>query len=302
MHYVTYMTDEWNAPKPKGSYTSVFSTTINLFTLLKTKLFNEQARYWFLINSFVIDRMGRKLRLSSKKHRTRRRAAPFQVSLPPLTTSPSNSSCLIVSLPVTYAEFSPPSLLTLKSRLACHNLLPPNWIDATNTSIDTQTSSGLTFCHIKLIANSSVTPVVDFTLKIADDFSWSLFFYQQQVEHTDTLETPRLLSSSAAVALVMKKISSCQICVGNPDEKFTPLATKRKGIFTDAKGKIALKILVNHNNLTWSFTNVQVWEQLLSMTNTPLTTQPFDTVLATYFYLTLWRSIAASSAVHSVCN
>ena len=76
-------------------------------------------------------------------------------------------------------------------------------------------------------------------LRIQDDFSWSVLFYQQQIEATSCQVLgafPLDLRSADKVGHVLHALEASTVCEGNPDEKFTLLSASRKDIFRDQTG------------------------------------------------------------------
>ena len=197
--------------------------------------------------------MGRKLRLCYKKNQERKKycVTTLPVSIPlrdvsvfpvsiPLSALQGNGtqndspSKLTVSLPREYFVAVPASTLSvLHTRLAVLQSLPTGWMDA---SVGTEE---VTLCQISNYS-AALTPVIRFTLKIAIDFTWTLFFFDQRIEtgRCPTLASKQpLLRSPANVADLTATIDGSCLCVGNPDDRFRPLLARRQGVFTDQHGK-----------------------------------------------------------------
>ena len=193
--------------------------------------------------------MPRKFRLSHKKNEERKKYSSGATSRSDVSTSVPLSGSqdkdaladspteLIVSFPLAHFTTAPVATLdALYKRLTVLRPFPSGWIDATVDS-----NEEITLCQFSRLT-SAVTPAVSFTLKIAKDLSWTLFFFSQRIkaDQCSTLvSTQLLLGSSVDVTNLVAAISGSCICVGNPDDKFRPLLTKRQGVFMDQHGKKA---------------------------------------------------------------
>ena len=198
--------------------------------------------------------MGRKLRLCYKKNQERKKysVTTLPVSIPlrdvsvltvsiPLSalqggedsTQNDSPSELTVSLPREHFVAVPASTLSiLHTRITELQSLPSGWMDATVGTKE------VTLCRISN-GSTALTPVIRFTLKIATDFTWTLFFSNRRIE-TDRCPTlsskEPLLRSPANVADLTAAIDGSCLCVGNPDDRFRPLLARR-GVFMDQHGK-----------------------------------------------------------------
>ena len=97
----------------------------------------------------------------------------------------------------------------------------------------------VTLCQISN-HSAALTLVISFTLKVAKDFTWTLFFSNQRIEADRCLtlaSTEQLLRSPADVTEITAAIDGSCLCVGNPDDKFRPLLGQRQGVFMDQDGK-----------------------------------------------------------------
>jgi len=203
--------------------------------------------------------MGRKFRLCHKKNQERNKyneVATLPVSIPlsdifvlpisiPLSAlkgyrkdeDQDNINVhteLTVSFPLECFVTVPVSNLSaLRTRLTVLKPLPSGWADAT---VD---SKEVTLCQISH-HSSAITPSISFTLKVASDLSWTLFFYNQRVEVDSCsvlASTQSVLRSPADLTNLMAVVSDSCLCVGNPDDRFRPLLTRRQGVFMDQHGK-----------------------------------------------------------------
>ena len=124
------------------------------------------------------------------------------------------------------------TLSVLHTRLTELQSLPSGWMDAT---VGTEE---VTLCWISN-HSTALTPVIRFTLKIATDFTWTLFFSNQRIKTNCCLTLASkepLLRSPANVADLTAAIDGSYLCVGNPDDRFRPLLA-RHGVFMDQHGK-----------------------------------------------------------------
>ena len=75
------------------------------------------------------------------------------------------------------------------------------------------------------------------------NFKWSLFIASHliSVDTSDICkEFPSCVNTVDAVLKILSCLDTCVICMGNPDDKFHELTTKRKGVFKTISGKIVL--------------------------------------------------------------
>ena len=88
---------------------------------------------------------------------------------------------------------------------------------------------------LALMEMTSKGPVVAVSICIHEDFSWQLYVQRKVIEPCSPA-LPRVLDSVSALEAIISYVSSCNICCGNSDEKFLPLANCRKGKFMDSSG------------------------------------------------------------------
>ena len=74
-----------------------------------------------------------------------------------------------------FTSVSVPTLNELQLRLTTLNLVQNGWTVATSNS------EAVTLCHL-CTHSSAATPFVDFTLKVTEDLTWSLYFFEQMIE------------------------------------------------------------------------------------------------------------------------
>jgi len=110
------------------------------------------------------------------------------------------------------------------------------WIDASNELGECR----LVFCRL-VQSNASEAEQISFTLRIQDDFSWSVLFYQQPIEVSSCQllgAFPENLQSADQVSQVVQVLEASTVCEGNPDEKFALVSSSRKDIFRDQTGML----------------------------------------------------------------
>lgn len=83
-------------------------------------------------------------------------------------------------------------------------------------------------------------PVMQFTMVINQDMSWSLFVFGVELSHHNIpgIELPSLLDSTSSISHLLQHLTSVSICQGNPDEKFHQLLPSRKGMFMNKESKL----------------------------------------------------------------
>lgn len=95
----------------------------------------------------------------------------------------------------------------------------------------------LNFCQL-----TSSSDQISLTIKIIDDFSWSLELYGRSIEsHTCSMlsAVPEHLVSAELVGQFTLQLDQYSICPGNCDEKFFTIATAKKGTFMSHTGEYA---------------------------------------------------------------
>ena len=140
---------------------------------------------------------------------------------------------LTVSFPLEYfVSIHVSNLSALRTWLTVLQPLPSDWADV---AVDNEE---VTLCCISH-HSSAVTPSISFTLKVAKDLSWTLFFYNQRIEADSSsalTSTRSVLRSPADLTGLMTIVSDSSLCVGNPDDRFRPLLSRRQGVFMDQHG------------------------------------------------------------------
>ena len=95
----------------------------------------------------------------------------------------------------------------------------------------------LNFCRL-----TSTSDQISLTIKMVDDFSWSLQVYGHPIEsHTCSIlsAVPQHLVSAELVGQFALQLEHCSVCPGNSDEKFFSLAAAKKGTFMSHTGEYA---------------------------------------------------------------
>ena len=193
--------------------------------------------------------MGRKLRFFVTKNQERKKALAARTLTLPVSI-PLSSGVIVhqssihpdvkkplefaVMLPiVAYTKAPCQDLAHLQSRLKTSNLLPPEWIDASNQQAPLVLCSircEPPLCHARIFC----------TLCVQKDFTWTLSVCGTPFEvKRCTLLTshPEKLSTVSDIVAVLEKISTARVCTGNPDKKYAVLVEVRNGSFFDPSGK-----------------------------------------------------------------
>lgn len=106
------------------------------------------------------------------------------------------------------------------------------WIDVSDVNIP----SRVTFCRVI----AAETDQISFSIRMADDFSWSLSLYGHTIPPDSCKllkELPHLLTTAKLVKTVIQALEQSTICKGNPDQRFLDFALHRDGKFNDHSGK-----------------------------------------------------------------
>ena len=95
----------------------------------------------------------------------------------------------------------------------------------------------------KLVSNAESTGKdVHYSLKVCNDFSWSLFVFGRQIVPATSpvlAQLPRLIPSAVDVKLLIEVLDSSKVCPGNNDPKFDELVKCRhNGKFMNVSGKL----------------------------------------------------------------
>ena len=88
-------------------------------------------------------------------------------------------------------------------------------------------------------------------LVILKDFTWNIYCKESKIlPDCDICSSiPKIISSLCSFKFALQMIDSCALCVGNSDKKFTPLVKQRKGMFTNASGKLEIEIPNNYDSV-----------------------------------------------------
>ena len=130
-----------------------------------------------------------------------------------------------VSLPISaYTAGEVSSIQCLQTRI-CALSLPSLWIDA----FDDSSAPHLSLC--KLVRCQSTAQVeVTYTLTIDESFEWCLSLFSHRLDPTSYASlshTPLSLRAVDQVFQLLATLDSMKICIGNPEQKFVDLATRR---------------------------------------------------------------------------
>ena len=180
--------------------------------------------------------MPQKFCLNARKNQWRnkyRTSLPLSIPLTNVVPQEQQPSELTISFPTSYFTYvSIPTLNELHSRLTTLNLIQNGWTLATSNS------EVVTLCDLHS-HSSAATPFVDFTMKVIQDLTWSLYFFDQMIERDacDVLAgIPNSLVSPANVVKVMDVVNNSDLCIGNPDVTFMPLLTCCNWVFMNRDG------------------------------------------------------------------
>ena len=91
------------------------------------------------------------------------------------------------------------------------------------------------FCKVKI--QDGVVETV-YSLQIKGDFTWDLHVRNEHLGASTPLALllPSV-SSASEVEELIRLVESCTICIDNPDDKYAPLVSSRKGMFLDSTGR-----------------------------------------------------------------
>lgn len=191
--------------------------------------------------------MPRKFKLCKKKNDERKKyqVTSLMISIPLSVVSTKDatqqypiSHPLTLSLPLTfYINLPLNSLSTLHSRLKMMPQLLNGWIDATSCP------SELTICRLQ---QTGPCPSVLFTVTIREDLTWQVHYKFIRIEPDSTAfqGIPSVLASLGDISHLISVFDSSKCCIGNPDEKFAPLLSRREsGVFKNKSGKFTVNAL-----------------------------------------------------------
>ena len=87
-------------------------------------------------------------------------------------------------------------------------------------------------------------PQIERGLVIKKDFTWNIHCKEFQIPPDSDLcsSIPYIISSLSSCKFALELIDSFTLCQGNADKKFAPLVEQRKGVFTNADGKLEYSV------------------------------------------------------------
>ena len=91
-------------------------------------------------------------------------------------------------------------------------------------------------------------PQIERGLVIKKDFTWNIHCKESQISSDSDLcsSIPNVISSLSSCKFALELINSFTLCQGNADKKFAPLVEQRKGVFTNADGKLKYPVAYNY--------------------------------------------------------
>lgn len=151
----------------------------------------------------------------SKREERRHGAAPYSLSVP--------RPC-VISLPlVAFTASKQPNLNALHPRLVAL-AFPPHWLLASY-----QQESHLTICKV-ITAPPLFQAIVQFSVTISDQLSWSLFVGQCLLEPSKCpalASQPHVMDSAAQIMNLMQLLDCCSICIGNTEAGYLKVFSYR---------------------------------------------------------------------------
>ena len=136
-----------------------------------------------------------------------------------------------VSLPLErYLDAPAPSREVLQRRISRMDKLPDGWFTRSDEENHVTTLFKLQYNKLHHAAE------VKFSIVIADDLSWTLYLGSTSLLLTQLPFVPASLLSLSQVTQLLDVLDDCTICIGNADEKYSPLTEKHNGTFYDQSG------------------------------------------------------------------
>lgn len=88
------------------------------------------------------------------------------------------------------------------------------------------------------VETRSESVVISRNLTIESNFEWNICIGDKKLLSSSPPinSLPCKITSLSVLKTVIQFVNSCEICAGNPDEKFRGLISARKGKFMDASG------------------------------------------------------------------
>ena len=182
-----------------------------------------------------------RLKLCCKKNWKRKKyeETPLVVSIKLSLLPRPDSTCspppaLSVSLPLTlYTSLPLSTLYMLHSRLKMMPQLLNGWVDTSRGDEE------VTICNLQQ-STTSPCPSVQFTIVIKQDLTWQVYYHLTRIEPDNAAlqNIPTVITCMENISRLTSTISASKCCIGNPDEKFTPvLSCHELGEFKDRSGE-----------------------------------------------------------------
>ena len=86
---------------------------------------------------------------------------------------------------------------------------------------------------------AGATPTVSFSLHIGSDFTWRVYYCGVDVLVTQCClrcDLSSFLTCASIVEDLFIRLSSCKLCVGNPDLRFMTLRSLKDGVLRGVNG------------------------------------------------------------------
>lgn len=78
---------------------------------------------------------------------------------------------------------------------------------------------------------------ITYNVMVGSDFSWQVSLRGHNLSSIPALEClPPAITSLADAEEILSLLNSSSVCIGNPDEKYSAVASTRKGVFMNPRG------------------------------------------------------------------
>ena len=137
----------------------------------------------------------------------------------------------MVSLPVErYLDAPAPNREVLQRRISRMDKLPNGWSSVADAENHVTTLYKLQCTQLHHAAE------IKFSIVIGDDLTWTLHLGSTLLLPSQIPFVPASLVSLNQVTQLLGVLDDCKVCIGNDDDKFTPLTKKHYGRFYDQSG------------------------------------------------------------------
>ena len=128
------------------------------------------------------------------------------------------------------------SVLDFHSTVIGSVFLPDGWVDLTRGSEEVVTHSKLQHYPGQPVQSSH-------TVQINADFTWNVYVHGHLAQRSQCSllsDIPERLNCREDFDSLFTAVHTSYVCIGNPDERFEPLKTERKGVFKNSSGDRAV--------------------------------------------------------------